>query len=195
MNLKWNWFGLAGGALSLAIVAISFIFPWWHLVVGENLVTVNVSPVATAFNLFGTSLAIPLLVALNLTGLLALATAGAAMVIYSVIPKKPYARHILDFGYRKPLYSVVFFVITLFVLTLLVKSFVDISIPLYGTSTLTLPKNLSQGATITAQMNTGFLWPFWTEIAAAALCIGARFYHKKIIALPKTPADPSLMKP
>jgi hypothetical protein len=186
LNFKLNWFGLAGGALSLAIVAVSFVHPWWQLIIGENLVTVNVSPVATGLNLFGTILTIPLLAALNLTGLLTLATAGVAMIIYSVIPAKPYAKHILGFGYKKPLYSVVFFVITLFILSLLVKSFVGLSIPLYGTNTINLPQNMIEGVTLTAQLNTAFLWPFWVEIAAAALCIVARFYHTKIVAEPKT---------
>ena len=180
-----NWFGLAGGALSLAVVAISFIYPWWQLIIGDNIVTVNVSPVTTGVNIFGTMLTIPLLLAINLTGLLTLATAGVAMIIYSVIPTRSYSRHILGFGYRKPLYSVVFFVITLVVIIVLVKNFVNLSIPLYGSGTITLPQEMIQGATVTAQVSSGFLWPFWTQIAAAALCIGARIYHTKVIL--KTP--------
>jgi hypothetical protein len=181
LNLKLNWFGLAGGFLSLAVVAISFRYPWWQLIIGENIVTVNVSPVTTGVNVFGTMLTVPLLFAINLTGLLTLTTAGFAMVIYSVIPTRSYSKHILGFGYRKPLYSVIFFVVSLVVLTVMVKNFASLSVPLYGAGTITLPQNMIEGATITAQANAGFLWPFWTEIVAAALCIGARFYHTKII--------------
>jgi hypothetical protein len=42
-----------------------------------------------------------------------------------------------------------------------------------------------EGITIMANVTTGFLWTFWAEIVAAALCIGARLYHTKIIL--KTP--------
>lgn len=189
MKHKLNWFALAGGTLSLAVVVITLVYPWWQLTVGENLVKVNVSPLTTGFNVFGATLTIPLLLALNLTGILTLVTAGTAMIIYSVIPTRPYSKHILGFGYRKPFYSVVFFVITLFIVTFLVKSFVGLTIPLNGTGTVTLPQNMIEGATLTAQVSSGFLWTFWVEVAAAALCIVARFYHSKIVAEPKPAKD------
>lgn len=182
MNTKLNWFGLAGGALTIAVVAISLFSPWWQLIVGENLVKANVSPLNTGFNFLGTAFTIPLILALNISSVLILTVAGIAMLIYSVVPAKPYSKHLLGFAYKKPLFSVIFFVVVLYVLIVLVQGLVGLSIPLSGTTAATLPTNMTQGETLTAQISTGFQWPFWTAVTAAALCVAARIYHRKIAA-------------
>jgi hypothetical protein len=94
---KINWFGLAGGALTLLVIAVSLVYPWWQLTVGDNLIKINASPVNTNFGFLGTGFTIPFIWALNIIGLLSLLLSGIAMIIYSVMPAKSFAKPLLDF--------------------------------------------------------------------------------------------------
>lgn len=180
MTPKLNWFGLAGGALTIALVAVSLFTPWWQLTAGENLVQANISPFNMGFSLFGTAFTIPLIWALNLTSILTFAIAGIVMLIYSVLPTKPYAKHLLGFSYYKPLASLLFFVVILFGLTAVMQAIVNLNIPLSGSTTSTLPTTMTQGVTVSVMVSTAFQWPFWLATVAAGLCIVARLYHRKI---------------
>ena len=102
MNRVINWFGVAAGVTTLLVVAVSLFVPWWQLSVGEDLVQVNASPVNTNFGLFGTPFTVPLIWALNLVSILTLVASGAIMLLYSVVPTKPYAKELLGFSYKKP---------------------------------------------------------------------------------------------
>ena len=180
MTTKLNWFGLAGGALTIALVAISLFTPWWQLTAGENIAQVNISPFTIGFSLFGTAFTIPLIGALNLASILSFAIAGIVMLIYSVIPTKPYSKYLLGFAYYKPLATLIFFVVVLFGLTAVMQALVNLNIPLAGTATSTLPTSMTPGITISVLVSTGFLWPFWLAAVASGLCIAARLYHRKI---------------
>ena len=65
-----NWFGLGGGVSVFALIFASFFVPWWQLIVGDNLMTTNVSPLNTNFDLFGNLVSVPLIVALNIASLI-----------------------------------------------------------------------------------------------------------------------------
>jgi hypothetical protein len=101
------------------------------------------------------------------------------MLIYSLIPTKPYAKQLLGFSYKKPLYSVVSFVVFL-VIILLIAGHFGIYVPINGSATVTLPGNWTMGATVNALVSGAFLLPFWLAVAAAALCLGARIIHGNI---------------
>jgi hypothetical protein len=204
MNAKINWVGLAGGSLTVVVVALSFFMPWWFLSADvksadisiEGLLRVGTSPLNTNLSLIGASLTIPLLAALNIVGLLSMLLSGIVMLIYSVLPTKPYAKHLLGFSYKKPLILVISFVAILVAGSLLVQSFAGFSIPLSGSSAPTLPGSIGGATNIGILISTGFLLPFWLAIVAAGLCIGARIYHKRLTptktieAKPPAPAAP-----
>jgi hypothetical protein len=205
MNAKINWVGLAGGSLTVAVVAISFFIPWWFLSAGinseaisiEGLLRVGTSPLNTNLSLIGTPLTIPLLAALNIVGLLSMLLSGIVMLIYSVLPTKPYAKHLLGFAYKKPLILLVSFVAILLAGSLLIQSFAGFSIPLSGSSTPTLPGSIGGATNVSFQISTGFLLPFWLAIVASGLCIGAKIYHKRLTATQVTevkPAEPTVPK-
>lgn len=204
MKAKLNWFGLVGGILTILVVVFSVFYPWWQLTVsgnfGDSSISVqgdlkaNVSPVNTNFGFLGTSFTIPLITALNIVSLLSLVASGIVMLIYSVIPAKPYSKHLLGFAYKKPLLILIFFVAGLIAISLIVQAIVGIGIPLMGSTTVTLPQFFSSSVTISVLLSAGFQWPFWLAVIAAGLCIAARLYHKKVAA-PKQPTEPVAVAP
>lgn len=181
---KFNWFALAGGAATILLIVVSAVYPWWQLTVGDDLMTVKASPVNMNLGFFETSFTIPFIWALNVIGILSLLASGVAMLIYSVIPRKSYSMHLLGFGYKKPLYIVLFFVMGLLVTTVICQAVLRLTIPLIGSATSTLPIPLVAGATLTVLLSAGFQWSFWLAIVTAALCIAARLYHGKVVAVP-----------
>lgn len=190
---KINWFGLAGGILTLAVLIVSLFSPWWQLTVGDNMMKVNASPVNTNFGLFGTNFTVPLIWALNIVSILTFTVSGIIMLIYSLIPLKSYSKQLLSFAYRKPLYAVLSAVIGLVIIIFIVQAVAGINVPLMGQSTINLPSNMAEGINISVAVSGAFQWPFYLAIVAAALCITARFYHPIISKTPK--AEPSPIVP
>jgi hypothetical protein len=193
LQSKINWFGLAGGVTTILLIAVSLFIPWWRLTVGDSVVAANVSPVHTSFDLIGNSFTVPLLWAVNLACILYLVAGGIVMLIYSVKPTKPYAKRLLGFSYRKPLYFVIIFLIGLLVLTFVIQSLLSLIIPLVGSMEVKLPSSMTQGTNVSVLLSAGFLWPFWLAVASAWLCIAARFYHKRI--LPSSTTAPVAITP
>ena len=181
MQVKMNWFGLAGGVAIIVLIIVSLFSPWWQITVGEDLVKATVSPVNTNFNFLGNAFTIPLLWALNLSSLLALVASGIAMLVCSIMPTKSYSKHLLGFAYKKPLFILLSFVIVLFALTQIIQVMFGLNIPMTGSATATLPESMTYGATIAVLISAGFQWPFWLAAIAAGLCIAARLYHKRAI--------------
>lgn len=198
MGLKINWFGFAGGILLIILVIVSVFVPWWQLTVGDDLVTANASPLNTNFNFIGDSLTIPLIVALNIASVISLTAAGIVMLIYSVKPLKPYSKKLLGFAYKKPLYSVLLFVIGLVLVTIIAGLLFGLDVPLFGSQLSTLPADMTQGVTVSVSMTAGFQWPFLFAIVTTGLCIAARFYHKKILPTTQIPSvvkTPKIINP
>ena len=65
------------------------------------------------FGLSGSQFTIPLIWALNLITILTFTACGIVMLIYSLVPTKPYAKQLLGFSWKKPLYTVVGFAVAL----------------------------------------------------------------------------------
>ena len=178
---KLNWFGLAAGILTLVMLAISIYMPWWRLTIGENLFNIDTSAVATTLRLMGEQFTIPLIWALNLSSILSFTACGIVMLIYSVVPTKSYAHHLLGFSWKKPIYALVFFVVGLVAITAIAGYF-GVNIPLMGSAPLMLPSALTfgMGMGIDTIVTGEFLLPFWIAIGTAALCVAARLYHTRI---------------
>jgi hypothetical protein len=182
MQSKINYFGLAGGIATIVLVAVSVFVPWWVLSVGQGLVKANVSPVYTDFNIVGNAFTVPLLLAMNVASVLFMTAGGVAILAYSVLPSKSYAKRLLGFGYSKPLFSLVVFVVLLVALQQILRMTVNLNVPLFGSATSVLPQSITSGTTVTLLMQAEFQWPFYLAIASAGLCLAARFYHKKIVS-------------
>jgi len=174
-----NWFGFVGGIITIIVVFVSMFYPWWQLTVGELFKT-NASPVNTNFGLLGTAFTIPFIWALNIMSLLMLISSGIVMLIYSIIPTKTYSKDLLNFSYKKPLFSLIFFVVGLLTVILILQAVLSISVPLVGSATVILPDSLTQGLSVSLFLSAGFQWPFWVGVVASSLCIAAKLYHKGI---------------
>ena len=176
--MRVNFLALVAGILILAVLVLSFYVPWWQLTVGENIISVNASPMNTSFGLFGTGFRIPLISALNLISDLGLAASGVIMLLYAFLPDRHYSKHLIGFAYRKPLYILVGFIVGLFISIIVVGTF-GIALPLVGSKTITLPANFTFGATVSTVVVAGFQLPFYLAIVAAVFSIAARIYHTR----------------
>jgi hypothetical protein len=185
---KINWFGVAGGSLTLLVIAASLYNPWWQLTIGENLMKINASPMNTNFGLLGTQFTIPLIYALNIGSILTFLFSGIIMLIYSFMPTKSYSKDLLGFCWKKPLWSVIFSFAGLFIIIVIAGTILGIQIPLMGTGTLILPSQFTMGVNISVLVSSAFQWPFYLAITAAALCIIARIYHRKLARAAILPA-------
>jgi hypothetical protein len=184
---KFNWFALAGGVTTILVIAVSLFSPWWQLTVGDDLLTVNASPVNMNMGFLDTSFTIPFILALNIVSILSLLASAITMLIYALIPRKSYSIHMLGFGYKKPLYTVLFFIIGLVATTMICQVVLNFNVPLMGSTTSTLPITFVEGITLTVLLSAGFQWSFWLAVVAATLCIAARIYHGKVAPKPKEP--------
>jgi hypothetical protein len=176
MMQKINFIGLAAGISSLLLVVISFIVPWWQFSAGSPAnVQVNFSPVNFNVSHAGTSLAIPLVLALNVACLLTLLAGGIILTIYALKPTEPYSKQLLGFGYKKPLYTLVAFIAILIAVPILMQVLIGISVPINGSAIIS-PNGSNQSANVSTVIN----WPFYFAIVVTGLCIATRFYHRNL---------------
>jgi hypothetical protein len=207
LERKINWIGLAAGITTLVLVVASLYIPWWQMSVdkitvgnsasplisfentGELQLGASLSPVSTNVNFLDASFTVPLIWAYNMVGLLFLLTCGIVMLIYSVLPDKPYSKHLIGFAYKKPLLMIIFFAVPLVAFPLILQAILKVSVPLNGTTTLALPMGFfGADMSVSATVTTGFLWTFWLAIIAAALCLVTRIYYKRFSSSSSTAA-------
>ncbi len=193
MGRKINWFGFGAGITTLVMLVISLFEPWWQLTIGQNFIKINASPIYMNFGLSGSQFTIPLIWALNLITILTFTACGIVMLIYSLVPTKPYAKQLLGFSWKKPLYTVVGFAVALVVIVLVAGHF-GLNIPLEGSSTLTVHGSWAMGISVSTLASGSFQLSFYFAIAGAALCLAARLYHGHILQpliKPETNANPT----
>ncbi len=180
MERRINWFGLAAGIITLIVLAVSLFVPWWQLTIGDKLLQVNASPLNTNFGLLDLHFTIPLLWAWNLVSVLTFAAAGIVMLFYSIFPTRSYSKELLGFSYKKPLYILISFFVGLLVMVAIAGA-IGFSVPVVGASNIALPSQfMPTGLSVSALVSAGFQLPFYLAIAAAALCIVARLYHRRV---------------
>ena len=194
MQNKTNPIALVAGILTLVLISTSIFVPWWSLRVGTpTIASIEVSPVNLNLALMGNSLIFPLIYALNIASAITLAAGGMIMIIYGLKPNKPYSMKLLGWGYKKPLFAVILFSAGLLVMFFLVPHFSGFTIPLTGSSILSLPQGMGpDGTNISVNVSAGFGWPFYIAIVVAGLCVVTRVYHRKIAVTNTTILPPSL---
>lgn len=183
MNSKINWVGLTAAITTFILIIISIFVPWWKLIIGNNLLLINLSPIYTNFTLIENSFVIPLILALNITSIILLSAGGITLLIYSLKPREKYSKKLLQFGYKKPIYALIIFLIALLIVIVAAQSYIGINIPLVGSQIVTLPSELTQELTINLYLTANFQWPFILAIIVTILCILTKIFHKKYVAL------------
>ncbi|MDR2700327.1 MAG: hypothetical protein LBC12_05935 [Nitrososphaerota archaeon] len=184
---KLNWFGITAGILTFTVIIVSLYHPWWQLTIGDA-VKINVSPMNTNFGLLGTHFTIPLIYALNIGSILTFLCSGIIMLIYSIAPTKPYAKDLIDFAWKKPLYSVITSTTCLLLIILIIRHFFDMNLPIIGAAIVILPTQFTEGVSIIVKVSAAFQWPLYLAITTAILCIIAKIYHNKKLAHTQTAA-------
>jgi hypothetical protein len=185
-----NWFALVGGALTLLLTVASMFVPWWQVTVGQTLATIGISPVSLSTNVMGYNLALPIVMVISLMFIALLVSAGIVLIIYSIMPTKPYSKRLLGFAYKKPLGTLIAFIVLMLLVTntgtilgmMLGSSNLsgaDLDVPWLGAKTLTLPSSMTQGTIRGIAISAELEWTFWLAVSVAALCVAARLYHKK----------------
>ena len=194
-----NLFALAAGVLMLIVVVLSIFVPWWKLQIGSGtgLMTVNANPFYTSFGLLKLTFVIPILFAINV-GTIALFTAsGVIFIIYSFKPRKSYSKHLLSYGWKRPLYTIIGFIIVIMIVLYVVPDVINSMghtsavpvplAPLMGSSVIQLPSGFF-GNSNSIQMGitviTTFEYTFYLGVAAAVLGIVARIYHRRMVSNP-----------
>ena len=121
------------------------------------------------------------------------------MLVYSLIPTKPYAKDLLSYAYRKPLYMVILYIVGLLVTMYITQAAIGVGVPLSGSSIITIPASLTMGANISVAISSTFQWPFWLAIVTAGLSLTARIFHAKFSAskqdVQQIPTKPSTSAP
>jgi hypothetical protein len=192
MTRTINWFALAAGIITLVVLVVSLYMPWWQLTLGNNFFNVYASPINTNFGLYGAQFTIPLIWAWNLTNIMLFTAGGIIMLVYSFLPTKSYSKELLGFSWKKPLYALISLIVGLIVINV-VAGYMGASFPLMGSSNIdfSFPSFIPINATISVLVTTTFLLPFWLAFVAVALCIVARFYHRKLNPKPKQTEAPT----
>jgi hypothetical protein len=176
MMQKINFIGLAAGISSLLLIVISYFVPWWQFTASSPAnAQVNFSPVNFNISHAGASVAIPLVLALNIACLLTLLAGGIVLTIYALKPTESYSKQLLGFGYKKPIYTLVAFIAIVIAVPIVLQAIIGISIPISGSAIIS-PNGSNQSASVSTLIN----WPFYLAIVVAGLCVAARFYHRNI---------------
>ncbi len=196
---KINWFALVSGALMLAVVGLSIFTPWWQLQIGSGstgFAVINANPFYTNFGVLGLNFVIPILFAINIMTMALFVVSGIILVVYSVMPTKSYSKQLLCYGYKRPIYTLIGFIVTLvvivylipFIINMIANGAVTLSVPLFallGTSIIQLPTGMLNSGSNSLQIGVtvvaAFQYTFYLGVVATALAIVARIYHRKII--------------
>lgn len=177
MMQKINFVALAAGISSLLLIAISIFVPWWQFSASSPAnFKLNFSPVNFSMSHSGASIAVPLVLALNIACLLILLASGVTLTIYAIKPTKAYSKQLLGFGYKKPIFTLVAFIAILIAVPIIIQIFTGMSVPVNG-SAIVSPHGSNQSASVSAVLN----WPFYFAIAVTGLSVAARFYHRSLI--------------
>jgi hypothetical protein len=186
-----NWFALGGGTLTLVLTVASMFVPWWKVTVGQTFATIGISPVSLSTNIMGYNVVLPIVMVISWMFIVLLVSAGIVLIIYSIMPTKPYSKRLLSFAYKKPLGTLIAFIVLMLLVTntgtiigMMVGSSnlsgADLDVPWLGAKTLTLPSSMTQGTIRGIAISAELEWTFWLAVSVAALCVAARLYHKKL---------------
>jgi len=180
----------------LVVVALSIFVPWWKLQIGSGtgFVTINASPFYTNFGVLHLNFVIPILFAINIATMALFTASGIIFIIYSVKPAKSYSKHLLSYGWKRPIYTLVGFIVVIMLIIYVAPDIVNTMghtstvnvpiVPLMGSSVIQLPSNIfgnSNSVQIGITVITTFEYTFYLAVVATALGIAARIYHRRIV--------------
>jgi hypothetical protein len=192
MMQKISYLALAAGISTLLLIAISQFVPWWQFTaMSPANAQINFSPVNLNIVISGSTIAIPLLFAVNMACALILLAGGLTLIIYAVKPTQHYSKRLLNYGYKIPLIVLVSFIIEVVSIPLIAQAVGGVNLPLNGAAAISIPQKFtSSSSTVSLSVSAAFNWPFYFAIVATALSVSAKIYHRKLAKSPILPPPP-----
>jgi len=179
-----NWLGFVAAA-AIAWIAFS-TEPWWIFKVGENLVSVELSPFYYNIGVLGSTLHVPVIDYLVLAARLLALAAVPAMIAASLTANRKASKHVMGFAWKK----IPFYVISLIIIIMLLPVFASIGVvqsPIefsfemsFLTGTGELTANI-QGISLRAPVLSELTFEFWKAVAVSIICIASRVYHGHLL--------------
>ncbi len=188
--LRVNWFGVAAGVLMLVL---PFMGSWWEATVGTGAVEFSFSPFNYDASLMDQPLTSPLVGYFMLAARLMVIIGGVLMLAGSLMPTRWWGRRLVRFGAMKVFWMIIMIIVMLLAGAFFMNKFlpgiisemaegegeVQLNVPyIVGTTTSSVQ---AEDATLTAPINTSLTVIFWVAVLVAALGIGARVYHGRLL--------------
>jgi len=179
LNHRVNLLGLASALLLLYTASSNK--PWWTMaggLEGESTFSAEVSPFNIAVRILGKPVTVPILPYLNLAARLSILLAATTILIGSLLAGKPWSRPLLSL---RGLILPIIFLAGLFFGLNMAGSYVGVSLPLTGESTLeyVIPYGGLNIATQTP-VRAALTQEYWIALAAGIISALAKAVHGRI---------------
>jgi hypothetical protein len=151
---------------------------------------------------------IPILFAINIAIIALFTASGVIFIIYSIKPTKSYSKHLLSYGWKRPLYTIIGFLVAIVIILYVVPDIINTMahssmipvpiVPLMGSSVIQLSSGIfgnSNSIQIGITAVTTFEYTFYLGLAATVLGIVARIYHRRIVSNTAIPPQARVTTP
>ena len=180
LNYRVNLLGLAS-ALLLFYTALSNK-PWWTITggtVGEQSFLAEVSPFNIVVEILGKPVEVPILPYLNLAARLTILLAAVTIIIGSLLATRPWSKPLMNV---RGLILPILFLAALYFGLSLAGSYVGVSLPLAGESTLEYVIHSGElKITTETPVEAAFTQEYWLALAAGILSTFGKAIHGKIV--------------
>lgn len=180
LNYRVNLLGLAS-ALLLFYTALSNK-PWWTMTggtVGEQTFLAEVSPFNIVVEILGKPVEVPILPYLNLAARLSILLAAAMIFIGSLLAMRAWSKPLMNI---RGLLLPIFFLAGLYFGLSLAGSYVGVSLPLAGESTLEYMIHSGEFKIATeTPVVAAFTQEYWLALAAGIVSVLGKAVHGKIV--------------
>ncbi|KUO41370.1 MAG: hypothetical protein AVW06_04610 [Hadesarchaea archaeon DG-33-1] len=187
-HAKWlkraNWLGVVTAILMIVLI---FLGGWWRVNVGGGAAAVSVSPFSINTTMLGDQVSIPIVWYITLGVKLLVLAAGIALLVGSLAVDKWWSKRLIRFGATKILWMVVFFLVSITLMTLVMNKFLagtspeleGFNMPYVSGSTVSTLE-LEEDATATIPISLALTKAFAVAVAVAILGVATRIYQRRL---------------
>ena len=175
-----NWIGVV---TAIVMIALIFLGGWWRVNIGGGAATLSVSPFRIDMTMLGDQVSVPIIWYICLGVKLLVLAAGIALLVGSLTVDKWWSKRLIRFGATKILWMVVFFLVSITLMTLVMNKFLaseleGFSMPYISGSTVSTLE-LEEDATATMPTSLALTKAFAVAVAVAILGVATRIYQRR----------------